>query len=272
MLRWVIFITFYSALGFYALQGLRAASRFSWPYYLYLGVSLVVIGNFIFQFAYKEEQGRFLSIARSYALGFLLSIIAFNLVMIIFLFSEDIYRLIAGTYQKFFGVSKEFNIPSRRRFLSLIVLWVASLPFGALLYGMYKGKYNLEFDDLPSAFDGYQITQISDIHSGSFDNIEKITYAVNLINEQKSDALLFTGDMVNNKAEEMKPWSALFTTLDAKDGKFSVLGNHDYGDYVQWESDAAKKKNLKDLKDLQKEMGFNLLLNEHVYLEKMEIK
>ncbi|QLG44591.1 metallophosphoesterase [Costertonia aggregata] len=279
MLRWIIFISIYIAISIYVLQGLKAASRFPWVHYAYITISLLVIGNFIFQFTFGEQEGRVLSVAKSYAFGFLLAMIAFNLVTIVFLFSEDIYRLIAGTYHKIFGESREFSVPARRRFLSLMALGIASLPFGALLFGMYKGKYNfkvlkynLEFDDLPDAFHGYQITQISDVHSGSFDDREKIEYAINLINEQNSDALLFTGDMVNNKAEEMKPWAELFSGLRAKDGKFSVLGNHDYGDYVQWESDAAKAKNLNDLKNLQREMGFDLLLNEHRYLKKGDDK
>jgi hypothetical protein len=275
MLRWILFIAFYLFLGFYALQALRTGSRYPWVYYVFIALSLLVLGNFVFQFTLGEEQGRVLSRAKSYAFGFLLTMITFKLITVIFLFSEDIFRLIAGIYQKLSGSTKDFTLPQRRRFLSLIAMGVASVPFGALLYGMYKGKYNfkvlkysLEFDDLPDAFDGYRITQISDIHSGSFDNRKMIEYGVSLINEQKSDAILFTGDMVNNKTEEMKPWADLFASLEAKDGKFSVLGNHDYGDYVPWETEALKEQNLQDLKDLQKEMGFDLLLNEHRYLHK----
>jgi predicted MPP superfamily phosphohydrolase len=140
---------------------------------------------------------------------------------------------------------------------------------------MFKGKYNfkvlkytMEYDDLPDAFDGYQITQISDVHSGSFDNRKKIEYAIDLVNQQRSDVLLFTGDLVNNKTEEMHPWKELFSKLEAKDGKFSVLGNHDYGDYVEWDTPEEKSKNLQDLKDLQKEIGFDLLLNDSRYLQK----
>src|SRR5690606_34788145 len=193
------------------------------------------------------------------------------------LFSEDIFRFLSAGYHKIFGGTKEFSLPQRRRFLSALAMGIAALPFSALLYGMVKGKYNfkvlkynLEFDDLPDSFDGYQITQISDLHSGSFDNREKIEYAINLINKQKSDVLLFTGDMVNNMAEEMLPWKDLFSTLSAKDGKFSVLGNHDYGDYVSWETEEAKSNNLTDLKNIQKEMGFDLLLNDSRYLRKGE--
>ncbi|WKB80019.1 metallophosphoesterase [Cellulophaga lytica] len=274
MLRWIIFAFIYSVLGFYAFQALKTATKINWLHYLYVAVTVLVVVNFIYQFSIGNE-GRVISVPMSYAFGFLLSVMAFNLVLIVFLFSEDIIRFIAGLYTKFFGDSKEFVMPSRRRFLSLIGLGLASLPFGALLYGMAKGKYNfkvlkyeLAFDDLPDAFNGYQITQISDIHSGSFDDEEKIKYAINLINEQKSDVLLFTGDMVNNTADEMEPWKDIFSKLTAKDGKYSVLGNHDYGDYVSWDSDELKEANLIKLKEIQKEIGFDLLLNDSRFLQK----
>lgn len=275
MLRWIVFIVIYFVLVFYTLQALKTASRYPWVYYLFMIVSLVVLGNFIYQFTIGGEPGRVLSRPKSYAFGFLMAIIAFKLITIIFLFSEDIFRLLAAGYHKFFGATREFAIPTRRRFLSVVALGIAALPFSALLYGMYKGKYNfkvlkyrLEFDDLPDAFDGYQITQISDVHSGSFDNRAKIEYAIDLVNQQKSDVIFFTGDLVNNKTEEMRPWASLFSTLEAKDGKFSILGNHDYGDYVQWDTEELKRENLEDLKDLQREIGFDLLLNESRYLQK----
>lgn len=274
MLRWAVFILIYLILGFYALQAIKTATRLPWVHYLFIAIGLLVLGNFIYQFSWADS-GRVLSRPKSYAFGFLIAMLSFQFITILFLFSEDIFRLFSGIYHKIFGVDTEFGLPARRRFLSLLGLGIATLPFGALLWGMYKGKYNykvlkyqLEFDDLPDAFDGYQITQISDIHSGSFDNRKEISYGVDLINKQQSDVILFTGDMVNNMAVEMAPWKELFSTLEAKDGKFSVLGNHDYGDYVNWETEEAKAQNLKDLKLLQKEMGFDLLLNEHRYLEK----
>ena len=178
-------------------------------------------------------------------------------------------------YNKFVTTKDTFHVPSRRKFVSQIALGLAAIPFTSLLYGMYRGKYNfrvlnytLYFDDLPSAFDGYRLTQISDIHSGSFDNPDKISYAVNLVNEQKSDVILFTGDMVNNKATEMLPWKDTFSKLSAKDGVLSVFGNHDYGDYISWISDQEKKDNLDHLKRIQKEMGFDLLLNESRFIER----
>lgn len=275
MLRWIFFIVIYLLLSLYSLQALKTVSRFPYVYYVFLALSLLVLGNFVFQFTWGDDPGRVLNRPKSYAFGFLLTMLIFMVITIVFLFSEDIFRLISGGYQKLFGTAKEFTVPARRRFLSMIAMGIAAVPFSALLYGMYKGKYNfkvlkyqLEFEDLPEAFHGYQITQISDIHSGSFDDREKITYAVDLINQQKSDLLLFTGDLVNNKAEEMLPWKDLFSSLEAKDGKFSVLGNHDYGDYVTWPTEAKKAKNLEDLKDMQREMGFDLLLNESRYLQK----
>lgn len=275
MLRWIVFILIYLGLSFYIVQALRTLFRQPWVYLFYMLVSLAILVNFIYQFTAGEEAGRVLSRPKSYAFGFLLTMLSFKLVIILFLFSEDIFRILSGAYQKIFGESKEFSLPERRRFLGMIALGIAALPFGALLYGMYKGKYNfkvlkytLEFEDLPPSFDGYQITQISDIHSGSFDDRKKIEYGVDLINKQKSDLLLFTGDMVNNKTEEMLPWVELFSSLEARDGKFSVLGNHDYGDYIAWETEELKRRNLQDLKDLQRNMGFDLLLNEHRYLQK----
>lgn len=279
MVRWIIFLGMYAAFGFYTFQALRTVTKNQWIYALFILSSLLVVGNFVYQFSAGDTPNRVFDHGRSMAFGFLIANMAFYMVAIFFMFSEDIVRFLTAIYSKLFGASKEFSIPSRRKFVSTIALGIAALPFGALLFGMYKGKYNfkvldyvLEFDDLPEAFDGYKITQISDVHSGSFDDREKVAYGVDLINKQKSDVILFTGDMVNNRAVEMEPWASLFTDLQAKDGKYSILGNHDYGDYVQWGSKAEKEANLERLMEFQKEMGFDLLLNENRYLKKGEDK
>ena len=273
MIRWILFIILFMVLTIYGFQAVKTITKQSWVYYVFFGVSIIVVGNFIFQFV-SSSEGRVLSPIKSYAFGFLLVYMSLNLILVIILLGEDIFRGSAGLYGKL--VSKQqFDFSTRRKFISQVALGLAAIPFTSLLYGMYRGKYNfkvlkytLHFEDLPSAFDGYRITQISDIHSGSFDNKEKIEYAVDLINEQKSDVLLFTGDLVNNKATEMLPWKETFGRLKAKDGKFSVLGNHDYGDYVDWNSAEEKAQNLEDLKTIQKDIGFDLLLNESRYLEK----
>ncbi len=273
-MRWIVFSFVYLMLTFYGLQAIRTLTKNFWVNAIFIAVALLVVINLIAQFLWSSD-GRVLSPSKSYAFGFLLSFMLLNIVLVIFLLGEDMVRLFEGTYSRFFGQRQSFHIPSRRKFVSTVALGVAAVPFASLLYGMYQGKYNfrvlkhtLQFDDLPDAFDGYRITQISDIHSGSFDNYEKIAYGVNLINEQGSDAIMFTGDMVNNVASEMLPWKELFGQLRAKDGVFSVLGNHDYGDYIDWNCAAEKEQNLNDLKQIQKEMGYDLLLNESRFIER----
>lgn len=273
-MRWLIFAVIFLLLTFYGFQAIKTITKNVWIHYLFIGIAVLVVGNFIIQFSMSTE-GRVLSPLKSYAFGFLLSFILFNLVLLPFLIGEDIVRLFSGAYQKYFTSRETFHMPSRRKFISGIALGLAAIPFASLLYGMYKGKYDfrvlkyvLHFEDLPEAFDGYQITQISDIHSGSFDNHKKIEYGVDLIMKQQSDVIMFTGDLVNNKTTEMLPWKDLFGQLKAKDGVFSVLGNHDYGDYIDWDSEASKAQNLEDLKVLQRDMGYDLLLNESRFIER----
>ncbi|WOD42064.1 metallophosphoesterase [Hwangdonia lutea] len=274
MSRWIIFILFYLFMSFYGFQAIKTISKSNWVYFIFISIAVLVLGNFMLQFIAASE-GRVLNPSKSYAFGFLLAFMSFNLVLIPILLGEDIIRVVLGLYDKLLTSKQTFYMPSRRKFISQIAIGLAAIPFTSLLYGMYKGKYRfrvlsyqLYFEDLPEAFDGYKITQISDIHCGSFDNRDKIEYGVNLINEQKSDVIMFTGDMVNNKTSEMASWKDLFGSLKAKDGKYSVLGNHDYGDYVNWPTPEAKAQNFKDLLQTQKDMGFDLLLNESRTIEK----
>jgi uncharacterized protein len=271
-MRWIIFITIYLAIELYAFQAVRTVTTNKWFYGLYALSSVIVL--LLLVYALNSGQSR-TNPKMMYIFGTFLAFFVPKLLLIIFMFGEDIVRLFVGLFAKIGGNENEFYIPSRRKFISTVALGLAALPFASLLYGMYKGKYNykvlkyaLEFDDLPEEFDGYTLTQISDVHSGSFDNKEKIAYGIDLINEQQSDVILFTGDLVNNVATEMEPWKELFGSLTAKDGVFSVLGNHDYGDYVSWSSESEKRENLSALKKLQKEMGWRLLLNENTTLKK----
>lgn len=268
----VILSILYVIFSFYGFQAFKTVFKGPVAKWAYIGLfSLALIFLLVRLISFKP--GSAMQPTTAIAGGIFFSFMILGFILSIFMLLEDVVRLSVLGYDKLNGSTA--LIPSRRTFVSSIAVGIAALPFGALLFGMVKGKYNfkvlkytMEYDDLPEAFDGYQITQISDVHSGSFDNREKVAYAIDLINEQKSDVLLFTGDMVNNKAEEMYPWKELFSKLEAKDGMFSVLGNHDYGDYTAWESKEAKAANLEDLKGLQKEMGFDLLLNESRYLQK----
>ncbi|TVZ25795.1 hypothetical protein JM83_0726 [Gillisia sp. Hel_I_86] len=273
-MRWFLFICFYILVDIYAFQVVKTLTKSNYLYTTYIILSLIVLGNFIYQFSQPSPSGTFDG-SRGYAMGFILAFMVSKILLTVFMFGEDIVRIVVASFNKLFSSQSSFEMPSRRTFLSQIALGVAAIPFASLLYGMYKGKYNykvlnytLYFEDLPDAFDGYRISQISDIHSGSFDNKEKIEYAIDLVNEQKADTILFTGDLVNNKATEMDSWIETFSKLNAKDGVFSVLGNHDYGDYVAWESDQARLNNLEALKNVHSKMGWNLLLNEHRFLER----
>jgi len=152
---------------------------------------------------------------------------------------------------------------------------IAAFVFISLLYGMTGGRHRykvhrvtLKFDDLPKEFDGFTVTQLSDIHAGSFSSRRGVEKGVSLVNKQNSDLILFTGDLVNNKASEMDPWIETFAKLKAPYGKYSVLGNHDYGDYTGWESEEAKRVNLVKLKQVHQRIGFKLLLDSAVQINK----
>ena len=210
-------------------------------------------------------------------MGLVLLVYIPKIMLTLILLGEDVFRLGAGSLNYFLKSNSNPDfLESRRKFVSQIGLGLAAVPFLSLLYGVTKGKYNFKvikqqifFPDLPAAFDGFKITQISDVHSGSFDNPEKINHAIDLVNEQNSDMILFTGDIVNTDAKEMHPWIETFNRIkEHKYGKYSVLGNHDYGEYVTWPSQAAKEKNFQDIKNLYGQIGFNLLLNQHTFIQK----
>ena len=275
MFRWIIFLLIFGVIDFYAFQAFKTVAKNNYAQIAYWVITLLVIGNFIYYF-YGLNRSDFGN-AHGYAFAFLIALLVPKMIMLVLMFGEDVIRVPQAMYRYFTeGQDAKGNyMPSRRKFISQVALGLAAIPFASILYGVYKGKYNfkvlnytLHFEDLPDAFDGFRLTQISDIHSGSFDNPSKVEYAIDLINEQQSDAILFTGDMVNNKAEEMLPYKTMFSKLKAKEGLYSVLGNHDYGDYVRWDSKEDKIQNLEDLKTIQKDIGFDLLLNESRFIER----
>jgi uncharacterized protein len=204
----------------------------------------------------------------------LISKIFFALVLLI----GDIGRLFYGLGDNLINHGKRANkpfFPARRKFISEAAILVAALPVTSLLYAMVWGKYDyrlyretLYFDDLPDAFDGFTITQVSDIHSGSFDNKAAVQRGIDLAKAQKSDLFVFTGDLVNNAAWEIEPYIDMFKQLKAPYGQFSILGNHDYGDYIHWNSEEEKAANLERLKGQHKKLDYRLLLDENVVIEK----
>ena len=196
-----------------------------------------------------------------------------KLLSVIFLLIGDFTRFIEFGFKYF--TAKENYFPERRKFISTTALAAAgifsALAIDGIIFGKYRHtvrKVKLRFKNLPENFKGYKILQISDVHSGSFFNPQKLQKAIDLINEQDADVVLFTGDMVNNYADEFKPFIPLFKSIKAKDGKFSILGNHDYGDYGAWNSREEKAQNIPTLKNYQAEAGFKMLRNENIALEK----
>jgi uncharacterized protein len=280
ILRFIILCALFLFIEFYSYQAFRTLIKLRWLLICYQILSFLLLVFIIYSFLQLDR-----SVGQTkqfmFTTGLMLLIYVPKIVITLILFGEDVFRIGAGIVNYFvYNSSGSEAIPSRRKFVSQIGLGLAAIPFLSLIYGIFEGKYNYKvikqsiyFPDLPDAFDGFKITQISDVHSGSFDNPEKINYAIDLINEQESDLILFTGDIVNTHATEMHPWLETFNRIKSyKYGKFSVLGNHDYGEYVTWPTEKEKEDNFQNIKKLYGQIGFTLLLNEHTYIQKGEDK
>ncbi|MFA7688309.1 MAG: metallophosphoesterase [Moheibacter sp.] len=275
-MRLAIFFIIVLVVEWYAFQAVRTAFDHRWISRIYVFISVLAAGYLIYSITgFDRTQGQ--NAHTLLTLGIFLLIYVPKLFLAIFLLGEDILRLFVGSYQ-YFSQSKtspEF-LPERRKFLSTLALGVAAIPFASLIYGIFQGRYNykvlkqqLFFSDLPDAFDGFNILHISDIHCGSFDNPEKIQYGIDLINQQHFDLLVFTGDMVNTHATEMDDWLEMFSAIkQPRFGKYSILGNHDYGEYIDWPTPAHKRANFEAIKGIFPKIGFDLLLNEKVKLKK----
>ena len=276
ILRIFILCFVFIIIELYAFQVLKTLVKTKWVLVSYQTISILFLIFILYSFSqFDRSVGQ--TKQTLLTMGLVLIVYVPKLMLMLVLFSEDIFRIGAGSVNYFMKNKDSVDfLASRRKFVSQVGLGLAAIPFLSLIYGVTIGKYNYKvikqrifFPDLPEAFDGFTITQISDVHSGSFDNPEKINYAIDLVNEQNSDMILFTGDIVNTDAKEMYPWIETFNRIKKHEfGKFSVLGNHDYGEYVTWPSEAAKEDNFQAIKDLYGQIDFKLLLNEHVFIEK----
>lgn len=241
--------------------------------YLFVSITVITLLLLSLQSAGKPPG---MTTYHQWILSIFITLLITKVFFVLALFMGDIYRILAGLINALrkTPVNGKY-VPARRRFVSEAGVLLAAVPFTSFLYAMFKGKYDykvhrhtLYFDDLPEAFDGFTITQLSDVHSGSFDSPEAVQRGIDLAKVQKSDLFVFTGDLVNNVASEIEPYMNHFNQLKAPYGQFSILGNHDYGDYVKWPSDAAKAANLQKLKEHHKTLGYKLLLDENIHLEK----
>ncbi len=274
MSRIFIFIILIILIEFYAFWAIKRVFKSKRIVALYLICSGLIIAYFVYSisgFSTDAGQTQHSLMVLSFLLLYSLTKVTITTLLLV----EDVVRLFQTLYNFFFRKGQPKMIPSRRKFVSQMALGIAAIPFFSILYGIFEGKYNFKvirkavfFDDLPDSFEGLKVLQLSDIHCGSFDNRDKIEYAIDLINQQEFDVLVFTGDLVNNFGREMEPWIDTFKKIkNPKYGKYSVLGNHDYGEYTIWETQAEKEENFEQIKDMHQKIDFRLLLNENIYLE-----
>lgn len=252
---------------------------------LYWLTSAIVLASIIFYARIPWEK---FMMARSYYLTFAFGLFFAKALVVVFLLADDGRRAVMWVVEKMRSApsvavaeaNKEVEGISRSQFLMKTGLLLGGTMMGTLLYGL-SNKYNyhvrkirLTFKNLPAAFKGMKIVQISDVHSGSFTDKEAVLRGIELIRAQQPDLVVFTGDLVNDRAEEMNDYISVFNQVKAPLGVFSTLGNHDYGDYFPWPDYDAnrysemKTRNLERLKAIHGEMGWKLLMNEHAVLEK----
>lgn len=275
-MRLLIFIALIFAFDFYVFQAFKMVGH-NWSaglknvvYTLYWLVPVATAG-FLFLLAYGDPDAlnkNFITLIRSFLIILYLSKFLVAAILVV----DDLRRLSLVAYDNIVG-SGSFD-PSRSKFLSQFALILGAIPFFSLTYGILRNPYRyrvfrerVKLSNLPKALEGLKIIQISDIHSGSFTMKEPIKNAISLINEQQPDLVFFTGDLVNNVAAEMEPFVDVFDKIEAKHGVYSVLGNHDYGDYVRWNSINDKRQNLENLKETHRKMGWQLLLNDNQVLD-----
>jgi hypothetical protein len=272
-------------IDWYVYQAIKAVSGGSSSktrqvvFYTYWGISLLAVAfHLILNFADPLLFGKSI---RSHIFATIIGIYLSKLLIVFFLLLDDIIRLFRwGSHKLSPAAAANTDADdavkiSRNIFINWLGIATGSTLFGTLLYG-YTNKYKyqikrqqLTFDNLPKGFKGMKIVQISDIHSGSLTNSAAVMRGVNLIMNEKPDLILFTGDLVNNIASEMHGLIHVFSLLKAPLGVYSVLGNHDYGDYYRWpQRNLTKEQNFEDLKNTHATMGWKLLLNEHVELER----
>lgn len=280
MTRLLITLAFLLAVEVYVFQAVRTAVSpwspgaqrlVAWGYW---GLTVAAILSIGLVFVVRARGG----VAPAwniYAFATLFALVLSKVVVVLFLLADDLIRLGKVALNALATGPAPYD-PSRSRFLALLGLGAAAIPFGALVLGMVKGatdfrvkRLTLSYPNLPAAFDGFKILQISDLHVGSYNgNLEPLLRASQLINQQGADLVVMTGDLVNNVAPEAEPHVEALSRIRSKYPLLSILGNHDYGDYASWETPAAKRANLNRLKSHHQTAGWNLLLNEHRILEK----
>ena len=280
----LIFLSIMIALDIYVFQAIKVVCQTSSPktklivYSIFWLITVISVAGFLILAltSHNFMPHKF----RTYLFAVIIGLFLAKLFSIFFFLIDDVRRILQWIIGKLiYNDKNDQSIQgdgiTRSVFLSWLGLAAAGSFFSTLLYGFsnkYKyevRKIQLSFDNLPAGFKGLRIVQISDIHSGSFLDKKAVAHGVDEILALKADIILFTGDLVNDLATEMNDYKDVFNKLNAPMGVYSTLGNHDYGDYASWPNDyTTKEQNLENLKKLQADMGWRLLMNEHVALER----
>lgn len=236
-------------------------------YSLYFGISISIFIALLF---YNTLDPLLFKTLRLFIISSFFVFFIGKLLASLFLFLDDIRRGFTALINLFPSQAEVPHNTSRSDFMSKAALVAGALPIATLSFGIISGahdyrvrKKTLVLKNLPKSFDGIRIAQLSDIHTGSFFNKVAVKGGVDLLNEQKPDIAFFTGDLVNNQSDEAKPYLDIFKKVKADMGVFSTMGNHDYGDYNSWSTPEAKVADVKQLHDMHKYMGWDLLLNEN---------
>lgn len=285
MRQFFIIAAVFLAIEYYSFIALKTATRYlnqGLQASFYLLYVLLTIGILLSLYSFFHwRSGAWPSVLMKLTVNFFIGLFLGKLLIAVIMLVGDIFLVLKIIFKFLFSfiddkaaiVKGGSYMVSRSRFISQIALLSGGLLTSGLAFGMtnryrYKiRRVSVPLKGLPRAFKGMKIAQISDIHSGSFDDAGAVAEGVKAVMREKPDLILFTGDLVNNLATEIIPYLDVFKELEAPLGVYSILGNHDYGDYVQWPSDEAKKNNLEELKQHHAAMGWRLLMNEHVLLE-----
>ncbi|MEO8146200.1 MAG: metallophosphoesterase [Bacteroidia bacterium] len=285
LIRSLIFVLILFVVDLYVFQAVRVAFRSStfllpkniYTIYWILCAScylILIAGGIIDWHTWPKA-------VRTYLFAFVFISFFAKLFVVIFLLVDDLIRLFRWLFKVVFqsnttttATAAKVGI-SRSDFLVRLGLIIGAVPFFSMIYGMFSGAYNysvkrikIKVPDLPDSFNGFKIVQLSDIHTGSFTRKHPVHRSVDLAMEEKPDIIFFTGDLVNDKSEEALPYMEVFNKLNAPHGVYSIFGNHDYGDYIEWESPAAKIANLEKLKQIHKQLGWKLMLDENARIQK----
>lgn len=272
----ILFLIFILGVETYTFFGLKSSLSFEGKKLLIanaITLAITFIGIILLILSFQSDHSTIklhVNLIFGLALSFMLAKLAMSSLFVV----EDIFRGFTWFFQSAFKF-RLAEMTSRSMLSGVLAIVVGSSFIIFMNYGVWFGRYQfkthhqvIEYENLPEEFNGFKIAQLSDMHLGTFDQLKRVKQGLNQLQNEKPDLILFTGDMVNNRAEEVVPFIDMMRKLEAPYGKFSVLGNHDYGEYVRWKSEHEKNDNLERLKGFQKQMGFNLLLNQQVKLNK----